>query len=397
MFHDFSSDFTGKDTSFINLNNGTLGLCPDTVIRSQIREIQTFEHNTTANLGQAWKRLWKVQESLAQFIGASPQDLFLRPNITLVLNEMILGLNLPPGSEILSGNFEYGAIINILKLKAQKENHSLKLMDMSYLLDETTDEDFVVDQMIKSLTAKTKLVMLSHVLTGNGICLPITKIGKALRERDIFFIVDGAHGPGCFDLQINQNYQDIDFYSGNLHKWVMGPKGTAFGWVHPRLQNQTTPLLGSWTTGDNAGSSHLQFSPIGSFALKMLWSHSQEFASFYGLEECFNYWNSHSKAKIYGEIWARAQYLEAQLELIGLRPLKNTKNPLGSPLLSYNLKDFDENAFQQNMIALPGQKKLQVGRPHVPGFATIRLTAHIHNTKAELDSALNTFKQILKR
>ncbi len=396
MFHDFSSDFISKNSSFINLNNGTLGLCPDVVIRRQIAEIQTFEHNTSAGLGAMPIRFWALHEALAKFIGASPQDLFLRPNITLVLNEMILGLKLPESSEILTGNYEYGAIVNVLKLKAENENHTLRVCDMSYLSHEDIDEDEAARKFIAQVKPQTKLVMLSHVLTGNGIRLPIAKIGKALRERNIFFIVDGAHAPGLFDLKINQDFMDIDFYSGNLHKWVMGPKGTAFGWVHPRLQNQTSPLFASWTSVAVPPPMHQQFQPAGSFALRMLWSHSQSFSSYYALEDCFNYWNFHTKEKIFAEIWARAQYLQEGLQEIGLKPLKSLDKPMTSPLLSYAFENFQEELLVKNMFTLAGYKKLQVAKPFVPGSETIRLTAHIHNTKDELDSAVQILAKARK-
>ena len=38
-----------------------------------------------------------------------------------------------------------------------------------------------------------------------------------------------------------KRFDDVDFYGGNLHKWVMGPKGTGFGWVHPRHQKSLEP------------------------------------------------------------------------------------------------------------------------------------------------------------
>lgn len=394
MFHDFSQDFLKyKDPSYINLNNGTLGLSPDIVIDQQKAELELMERNTSYSLGSSWARLAKIQEQLATFLKAKSEDLFLRPNITLVLNELILGLKLPENSEILTSNFEYGAIVNILKLKSQKERHSLRIADFSFLLEESITEDQVVEKIVSLISAQTKLVLVSHVYTGNGLCLPIRKLAKALRQRDIYLIVDGAHAPGLINLNIQNDFEDLDFYSGNLHKWVMGPKGTAFGWVHPRLQEQTSPLFASWTTFPEVPEVMKYFSAQGSFASRMLWAHSQSFPAYFALESTFKYWQLYGADFIYSEIKKRAEYLEKTLLEAGLKPLKSVQNPLGSALLSYDLQLFPKAQFEH--LFLKGSNPLiQVGLPHIPGYRVLRLTPHIHNTQKDLDIAASFLRTL---
>ena len=70
-----------------------------------------FDENPTVGFAEAWGRLWEVQKKLAGFLSADPGDLFLRANVTAVLNTFLLGMPLPPDAEILVGEFEYGAIV----------------------------------------------------------------------------------------------------------------------------------------------------------------------------------------------------------------------------------------------------------------------------------------------
>lgn len=394
MIQDFSEFFPHKDSSFINLNNGTLGLCPEIVLKAQQRELYQFEKNTSTSLDNAWERLGCIQTQLGHFLGAQKEDLFLRPNVTLVLNDMILGHSLPEGSEIITGNLEYGAIVNILKLKCRRENLNLKMLDFSYLEKPDISSEEIVHTLEKSLTAKTRMVMLSHILTGTGFKLPLQALGKMLRERDILFIVDGAHGPGAVDLNFERDFTDVDCYAGNLHKWMMGPKGTAFGWVHPLAQNKIHSPYGSWTTEADSSPGRKRFAASESFAFRMLWSHSQAFSSYFALEETLQFWNKLDPKNIFKQITLRKDFLKDEFAKLGLVSLVK-ELPFCSPLLCYNLDQFPKLPLDGLKIQVSGEPPVQVGLPHIPQRKLIRFTPHIHNTRDELDTSIRIFRKLI--
>ncbi|UXR63511.1 aminotransferase class V-fold PLP-dependent enzyme [Bdellovibrio bacteriovorus] len=386
MFQNFSQDFASyKDTSFINLNNGTLGLCPSVVIDQQKAELEIFEKNTSSGYGDAWARLWRIQQGLGDFLNANPRDLFLRPNVTLALNEIIMGLNLPANSEILTNTFEYGAVVNILKHKCQRDDLSLRSEDFSALYDCSTDEA-VVEVILKAVSAKTRMLLISHVFTGNGLIVPLAKLARELRKRNILLVVDGAHAPGLLKLDFKQEIHEVDFYAGNLHKWFMGPKGTAFGWVHPDHQSTLNPQYGSWTMSENVPANMASFAPPGEFASRMLWSHSQSFTAYYGLEAALSYWTHHKADVIRQQIQVRMKYLKDSLADAGIFALVNNYN---SAFLCYNVGEFPHAQFQGIFLK---DTPLQVGLPRLPGAQILRLTPHIHNTQEELSKAVQILK-----
>ncbi|KHD88806.1 MAG: isopenicillin epimerase [Bdellovibrio sp. ArHS] len=393
MFQDFSTDFKKyKDTSFVNLNNGTLGLCPSAVIDQQKRELELFELNTSYSLGASWSRLWSLQQQLAAFFNADPQDLFLRPNVTLALNEIVMGLPLPKGSEILTTNFEYGAVVNILKFKARNEQLNLRFMNADFLYSDISADEAVAN-FAKEISEQTRVLVVSHVFTGNGIQLPLAKLAKELRKKNVWLVVDGAHAPGLFNLDFNKDLQDVDFYAGNLHKWFMGPKGTAFGWVNPALQSQLFPRYGSWTTEAELAPVMGEFRNH-PFAARMLWSHSQNFSSYYGLESTLAFWSRSGKNQIFAEIQKRRNYLEDGLNRLQIKPLKSRHSEIASSLLCYKIEDFKGLHFD-DLIVRDSNPRIQVGLPRVPGSPVMRLTPHIHNSQAELDTALLTLAKFV--
>jgi isopenicillin-N epimerase len=393
MFQCFQADFSKyKDPSFINLNNGSSGLCPSVVIDQQKAELEVFERNTSWGLGSSWSRIWKIQEALGDFLGAAPGDLFLRPNVTLALNEIIMGLPLPPGSEILSTNFEYGAVINILKYKASKEGHSLRIENIDFLYQDISIQE-AVDSLMKLTSSKTRVLVISHIFTGNGIEIPLKQLAKKLQEKGIVLVVDGAHAPGLIDLNFTQDLSDVDYYAGNLHKWFMGPKGTAFGWVNPKHQDKTNPLYASWTTEKDVPPAMQEYATHGDFATRMLWSHSQSFSSYYGLESCLNFWKTHSKKTIFQEIQNRMNYLENELQALGFKPTKSLQTETKARLLCFKLSDFPQISLD-GLVVKSKHADLQVGLPRVPGNALLRLTPHIHNSQEELTQAVEILRHL---
>jgi selenocysteine lyase/cysteine desulfurase len=83
-----------------------------------------------------------------------------------------------------------------------------------------------LEQVDKHLTPDHRLSIMSHVANIDGRRLPVAEANQIARVRGVKTLIDGAQSIGEFPI----NLQEIgaDFYSGSVHKWLMGPAGVGF-------------------------------------------------------------------------------------------------------------------------------------------------------------------------
>ena len=384
------NDFDLKSDE-IYLNSGTHSIAPRAVFAAVTRHQREFEHNPTQGLIDAWANLWDVQKAFASFVEARPQDLFFRANVTEVLNQFILGVPLCAGDEILVSDLEYEAIVNVCRYRAKREGLKLRVVSLA--------EGDLAQQVISALSPETKMVVLSHVTTGTGLVLPIEEIAKVTSMKDVILVVDGAHALGALPLSFHQ-LRDVDFYGTNLHKWMLGPKGTGVGWVSERRKELLSPLVAGWTTFCSEAS-FARFAEGDRFAGKMLMMGCHDFAPFFAIKETLLFWQKHSPSKIRSRILELQLFFEEEMKKTLNWELISPQRNARGPLLSFRLpKKVNEELIRQGYhfgVNLYKTHRLQLAFPKVREEWVLRVSPHVYNTEDEILQALMILKVFLRK
>ena len=179
----------------------------------------------------------EVRARIAEYVGASSNEIVFFPNATTTMNALLQGLPISKG-EIIYSDREYPACATAARYAAQQRGLGVREFPLPPLPTEPRE---IIEAILEALIPRTRLVFVSHVLSWNGMTIPVVDLAEALEDRGVGLVVDGAHGPGQVPLRLG--HSRIAAYAGNLHKWFMGPKGTAFAWVPERIQTKTTPLF----------------------------------------------------------------------------------------------------------------------------------------------------------
>jgi len=235
------------DPEVIFLNHGSFGATPKPVFEVYQGWQRKLESQPVEFLDRDIQRYFRsARQHLAAYLGANQNNLVFVPNATFGVNIIARSLAFQEGDEVLTSNHEYGACENVWSFMSQKTG--VKVVRQKIPLPMLSPDE-IVDLFWQGVTDHTRLIFLSQITSPTAIRLPIEKICKKARKSGILTLIDGAHAPGQLDLDLEK--VGADFYTGNCHKWLMAPKGSAFLHVLPTHQDLVDPLVVSWGWGEN--------------------------------------------------------------------------------------------------------------------------------------------------
>lgn len=226
------------DPEITFLNHGSFGACPGVVLQTQQQWRERLERQPLQFLGSDIEALLDhALSELAAFVKCPPSDLVFVTNATTGINTILRSLHFSPGNEVLTTTHEYNACRNALDYVADRHHINVVVADIPFPLE--SDEQ-ITQAILEKVSDRTQLVLLDHVTSQTGLIFPLNELVQQLRLQGIDTLIDGAHAPGMIPLNLAE--LGATYYTGNCHKWLCAPKGSAFLYVHPDRQPDIRPL-----------------------------------------------------------------------------------------------------------------------------------------------------------
>ncbi|MEX2596774.1 MAG: aminotransferase class V-fold PLP-dependent enzyme [Salibacteraceae bacterium] len=216
-----------SSSNLINLNNGGVSPHPK-VVQDAVQRFTALSNEAPSYY--MWRVFEKGRESirskLAELAGVSEEEIAINRNTTEALDTLIFGLDMKKDDEFVTSNFIYPNMNQAWKQREMREGIVRKVAKIPM---PSTDIKAIVKAYTDQFSAKTKVVLIEHVVNWTGQVLPVSAIAKAAKERGILVMVDGAHSFAHLPFQIPD--LNCDFFGTSLHKWLCAPFGTGMLWM----------------------------------------------------------------------------------------------------------------------------------------------------------------------
>lgn len=367
-------DFLIRD-DLIFLNHGSFGACPKAVFKQYQAWQLELERQPIDFLTRRRPELMRAATAaIAADLNAPADELVFVTNATVGLNTAAKSLRLTRGDEILTTNHEYGAVNRTLEFVAAKSGasivrHSVRL---PYRSDEVFIDDFFAD-----VTENTRVIVMSHITSPTALIFPVGRICRRARQLGILTIIDGAHAPGQLSLDLQQVAADM--YSGNFHKWLCAPKGSAFLHVRREHHEMIEPLAVSHGWRADAD-----------FTERHEWHGTRDISAYLTVPTAIDFQRRHNWQQVRADCHALARWTQSQLcDHFGLEPLSADRF---SQMVTIPLPECDVAAARERLY---GEYHIEVPVGQFEGACQIRVSFQAYNSLEDAQRLVAALKAIL--
>ena len=367
------------DKNITFLNHGSYGSCPIPVFEDYQKWQRKLEKQPVEFLtNDLWEALKHSRVTLSKFVGCDEDEVLFFSNPTSAIANVINSLNLNDGDEVLMTDHEYGALVRQWNLWGEKNNVKIKQQKVPVPV---TSKDMFIDNFWRGVSKKTKVIFISQITSPTAIIFPVKEIVDLAKNKGILTIIDGAHVPGHIDLNIHS--LGCDFFTGAIHKWLCGPKGSSFLFVKKSHQDWVKPIIHSWgKEGNDPGPTE--------FLQDFQWQGTRDMSSFLTIPKAMDFFGRHIQPN---QEYCRKMTLEVFsnfISMLGTEPLTKGGQWIGQ-MVSHPLP---MNAPLEIKDILMEKYKVEIPIFEWNGNRYIRSSFQVYNEKKDIDSLMSALDSI---
>jgi cysteine desulfurase/selenocysteine lyase len=197
-----------------------------------------------------------ARETCRRFLNAnSASEIIFTKNATEAVNLVAYAWgqdNINEGDEIILSVMEHHANIVPWHMLRERKGAVLKWAPIA------DNGQFLLDELERMITPRTKLIALTHMSNVLGTVVPIEAVSQIARQRGVTLFVDGAQS--CVHMNVDVQALDVDFLTFTGHK-VYGPSGIGVLYGRKELLDKMPPFLGGGAMIESVSKEAITYGP----------------------------------------------------------------------------------------------------------------------------------------
>lgn len=332
-----------------------------------------------------------AREKVRRFLNApSVDNIIFTKSSTEAINTVAYGYGMPKigdGDEIVVSIMEHHS--NIVPWHFIRERQGAKLV-WAPVDDQGA---FHIDDFVKCLTDKTKLVAITHMSNALGTVVPVKEICRIAHERGIPVLIDGSQG--AVHMPVDVQDIDCDWYVMTGHK-LYGPSGIGVLYGKTDRLKEMRPFMGGGEMIFEVTEENVTYNdPPHRFE-----AGTPPIVQAIGLGYALDYMDNIGRAAIAAHEADLAAYAHQQLSSVNSLRVIGTAPGKGG-IFSFELEGI--HAHDVSMVIDRAGVAVRAGthcaQPLLKRFgvtSTCRASFGLYNTRAEVDALVDALEQARK-
>lgn len=370
--------------NLVYLDNASTTFKPQCVIDA----VNKYLSEETANahrgdydlLANMDNKVFETRKVVANFVNCDPKEVVFTAGDTMSLNLIALSYGfqfLKKGDEILLSEAEHASNL----LPWYEISHLTGAIIKFIPLDK--DGVLTVDNLIKIISKKTKIVAVAHVSNVLGNVVDVKGFAKVAHENGAVLVVDGAQSVP--HMKVDFKDSDIDFLTFSAHK-MCGPTGIGCLIGKYELLDKMNPYFvgGGMNETFNKKVEMIPFEPPMKFE-----AGTQNLEGIMGLKAAIEFIQSIGVDNIHAHDRELCEYAISKLEKCDdvIIYNKNARNGI----ITFNKKGIfaqDEATLlnSKGIAVRSGQHCAKILNDFLGTIATVRMSTYLYTTKEDIDA-----------
>jgi len=219
----------------IYLNTASIGLPPRRAVEALNEAIETWRTGRAEAAGYD-AVIDRARERFATLVGTTPQRVAIGNQVSTF--SALVATALPDGARVLAAEEDFTSVLFPFLVHGDRGVHV---------------QTVPLDGLVDAIGPGVDLVAVSAVQSADGRLVPggLDALAAAAARHGCLTYVDATQAVGWLPFAADR----FDFVSCAAYKWLLSPRGTAFGVVRSERLPMLRPLYAGWYAGDDPWTS----------------------------------------------------------------------------------------------------------------------------------------------